>query len=489
MVRASDGKADACCGTTRVRAGRTHDRRRDGAVGLGPGRPHAAAALAGGVPSRGAPLGGDGGGVSGVTPLPTLIESRRHQLFPRLSDAEVERMRRFGAVRRYADSDDAVRGGQDRAGHVRRALGTSRGHATRRARRERARRRAGPGRRSSAEVGQLSGRPALVDAHGGRRRRGAADPAGEPARLLVAEAELGERIMRALILRRVGLIETRRRRPGADRAARIAPTSCACSGFLARNGHPAPGARSREDRDAAALVERYAPTRAELPLGGLSDGIDPRNPTRSELGACTRHVDAIDARRSCLRRRRRRRRAGGSRHRGVRRLRGALRGRDRLRAPSAARPARARGSRTISAFPPASPARRSPAAPIVQAQKFGAEMVIPAEIAGSIASAPDAARRCELQLRTARAVRTRTVVVASGARYRRPDDPESARLRGPRRLVLGLADRGELCASEEVVLVGGGNSAGQAAVFLSGYAAKVWMLVRGAGSRTACRAI
>ena len=174
--------------------------------------------------------------MSGVTPLPTLIESRRHQLFPRLSDAEVERMRRFGAVRRYADRTTLFEAGKTGPGMF--VVRSGRVAVTRRDAHgenvlvvEQ-----GPGE-FLAEVGQLSGRPALVDGTAvGDVETLLIPPAGLRA-LLMAEAELGERIMRALILRRVGLIESGAA-AGADRAGRSAPTSCACEDFSARNGQP-----------------------------------------------------------------------------------------------------------------------------------------------------------------------------------------------------------------------------------------------------------
>ena len=80
-----------------------------------------------------------------------------------------------------------------------------------------------------------------------------------------------------------------------------------------------------------------------------------------------------------------------------------------------------------------------------------------------------------------RRVQTSTVVVATGARYRRPQIPhlEEFEGRGVRYWVSPIEAR--MCRDEEIVLVGGGNSAGQAVVFLAGFARKVWMLVRGSG--------
>jgi thioredoxin reductase (NADPH) len=114
-----------------------------------------------------------------------------------------------------------------------------------------------------------------------------------------------------------------------------------------------------------------------------------------------------------------------------------------------------------------------------QAQKFGARVLIPVEARRLVCSPGEP---MALQLGDERTVRARTVVIASGARYRRPAECGN---------LMALEGRGvwywaspieaKMCAGEEVALVGGGNSAGQAAVFLAAHASKVWMLVRGRG--------
>jgi thioredoxin reductase (NADPH) len=86
-----------------------------------------------------------------------------------------------------------------------------------------------------------------------------------------------------------------------------------------------------------------------------------------------------------------------------------------------------------------------------------------------------------LQLADGRAVRSRAVIIATGARYRRPDCANLKAMEGRGVWYWASPIEAKMCAGEEVVLVGGGNSAGQAAVFLAGHASKVWMLVRGAG--------
>ncbi|MEI9964652.1 MAG: NAD(P)/FAD-dependent oxidoreductase [Caulobacteraceae bacterium] len=113
-----------------------------------------------------------------------------------------------------------------------------------------------------------------------------------------------------------------------------------------------------------------------------------------------------------------------------------------------------------------------------QAQKFGVEMAIPDEVAGF---APDGEGPIRLSLAGGESVAARAVVIASGARYRRPDvagidDFEAASVH-----YWASPLEARLCAGQEVALVGAGNSAGQAVVYLAGHTKKVWMIVRGPG--------
>jgi thioredoxin reductase (NADPH) len=110
----------------------------------------------------------------------------------------------------------------------------------------------------------------------------------------------------------------------------------------------------------------------------------------------------------------------------------------------------------------------------VQAQKFGAKMVIPSEAARlDWTQTPRA-----LELADGRQVKASTIIVATGAHYRRPDIPNLKQFEGRGVWYWASAIEARMCRRAEIALVGGGNSAGQAAVFLSGFAAKVWMLVR-----------
>jgi thioredoxin reductase (NADPH) len=113
-----------------------------------------------------------------------------------------------------------------------------------------------------------------------------------------------------------------------------------------------------------------------------------------------------------------------------------------------------------------------------QAQKFGAEMAIPDEVAALTAPDGRASPHFALQLRDGERVTTRAVVVASGARYRRLAVADLDKFEMSSVHYWATPFEAKLCAQQDVVLVGAGNSAGQAAVYLASQGAKVWMLVR-----------
>jgi thioredoxin reductase (NADPH) len=113
-----------------------------------------------------------------------------------------------------------------------------------------------------------------------------------------------------------------------------------------------------------------------------------------------------------------------------------------------------------------------------QAQKFGAEMAIPDEVAALTAPDGRASPHFVLQLRDGERVTTRAVVVASGARYRRLAVADLDKFEMSSVHYWATPFEAKLCAQQDVVLVGAGNSAGQAAVYLASQGAKVWMLVR-----------
>ena len=154
-----------------------------------------------------------------AAPTQPIMDTRREQMFPTLEPAEIERLRRFGELRSYSAGEALVRVGD--AGHGLTIILSGKVDI---GQYDEAGRRVPimthePGS-FMGELAQLSGRPSLVDAHAQGAVKALIIPPERLRAMLIAEAELGERIMRALILRRVGLIETRGRRPGHRGARR-----------------------------------------------------------------------------------------------------------------------------------------------------------------------------------------------------------------------------------------------------------------------------
>ena len=135
-----------------------------------------------------------------------------------------------------------------------------------------------------AEVGQLSGQPAFVDVHAIDDVEALLIASENMRALMIEEPELGERIMRALILRRVALVEA-----GAGGPILIGPDSSPdvirLQGFLARNAYPHQLLDPAQDREAAELVKQYAPNPADLPLAVCPKGTILKNPSETELHA------------------------------------------------------------------------------------------------------------------------------------------------------------------------------------------------------------
>ena len=400
----------------------------------------------------------------------STIEQRRDQMFPKLRPEEIERLRRFGEVRRYKAGDLLFVTGEPSPGMFVLIAGTvavsSRdglGHVVPIVEE-------GPGQ-FLAEVGQLSGRPALVDA------RATTDVEAlliSPERLrgvIIAEAELGEKIMRALILRRVALIENGAGGPVLIGPA-LNPDMVRLQNFLARNGYPHQVLDPDEDADAKALVERYAPEPSHLPLAVCADGTVLKNPSTTELARCLGMVtcDAPDRTYDVA--------IVGAGPAGLATaVYAASEGLSVIVFDANAFGGQAGASARIEnylGFPTGISGQALTGRAFVQAQKFGAEMAIPVEVTGLDCGVSP----FSLSLANGRSVKAQAVVVAAGARYRRPAIPRLQDFEGRGIWYWASPIEARMCRREEIALVGGGNSAGQAAVFLSGFAAKIFMLVR-----------
>jgi thioredoxin reductase (NADPH) len=400
---------------------------------------------------------------------------RHEQTFPALTPQEIARMRGFGEERKYKHGETLFETGKPGpgmfvllSGHVAITQRDGLGHVTPVIDQ-------GPGQ-FLAEIGQLSGRVALVDGHAEGNVETLLIPPERLRALLVAEADLGERIMRALILRRVNLI-----RGGVGGPVLIGPSHSSgvvrLQGFLTRNGYPHHLLDPAVDTDAAELIARYSPSPADWPLVVAPDGTVLRNPSESELARAMGMVRAIakDKVYDVA--------VVGSGPAGLSTaVYAASEGLTVAVCDTRAFGGQAGASARIEnylGFPTGISGLALTARAFNQAQKFGADIMIPVEAKSLDCSRADGA--FGLTLDDGEVLRARSIVVASGARYRRPEIENLADFEGRGVWYWASPIEARLCAAQEVVLVGGGNSAGQAAVFLSGHVRRVHMVIRGGG--------
>jgi CRP-like cAMP-binding protein len=211
----------------------------------------------------------------------SVIDTRNEHMFPKLSPEEIDRLRRFDEIRHYTSGERLVVTGEISPGMfviISGAVAVRRrdplGYIAPIVER-------GPGD-FIAEVGQLSGQPALVDVYAINEVEAILIPTENLRALLIEEPELGDRIMRALILRRVALIET-----GSGGPVLIGPVSSPdmvrLQGFLARNDYPHQVLDPARDWDAATIIERYAPDAKDLPLAICPNGSVLKNPSEADL--------------------------------------------------------------------------------------------------------------------------------------------------------------------------------------------------------------
>ncbi|HMI10635.1 MAG TPA: FAD-dependent oxidoreductase [Bradyrhizobium sp.] len=400
---------------------------------------------------------------------------RLEQTFPELTAPEIARMRRFGEVRRYKDGETLFETGKPGpgmfvilSGHVAITQRDGFGHVTPVIDQ-------GPGQ-FLAEIGQLSGRVALVDRHAEGDVETLLIPPERLRALLVAEADLGERIMRALILRRVSLIQG-----GVGGPVLIGPTNSSgvvrLQGFLTRNGFPHHLLDPERDHDAAELIARYSPSPSDWPLVVIADGTVLRNPGESELARALGMIGGPAGKKiydAAI--------VGCGPAGLATAVYAASEGLSVVVLDARSFGGQAGASARIEnylGFPTGISGQALAGRAFTQAQKFGADIMIPMAAKSLDCARTDGA--FALALDGGDLVRARSVVVASGARYRRPEIENLDKFEGRGVWYWASPIEARLCAEQEIALVGGGNSAGQAAVFLSGHARKVHMMIRGGG--------
>src|SRR5258705_4713965 len=397
---------------------------------------------------------------------------RREQTFPALTAPEIARMRRFGEVRSYKHGEKLFETGKPGpgmfvilSGHVAITQRDGLGHVMPVIDQ-------GPGQ-FMAELGQLSGRIALVDGTAEGDVETLLIPPARLRALLVAGADLGERIMGALILRRVSLIQS-----GVGGAVLIGPTNSSgvvrVQGFLTRNGIPHHLLDPERDHDAAELIARYSPSPTDWPLAVIADGTVLRNPGESELAralgmiggpAGNKIYDAAIV---------------GCGPAGLATaVYAASEGLSVVLLDARSLGGQAGASARIEnylGFPTGISGQALAGRAFTQAQKFGADIMIPMAAKSLDCARSDGA--FALALDGGDLVRARSVVVASGARYRRPEIENLDKFEGCGVWYWASPIEARLCAEQEIALVGGGKFAGQSAVFLSGHPRQLYPMDR-----------
>ena len=408
----------------------------------------------------------------------SVVETRAHQLFPVLDAAQVDTAKRFasGPARDFAPGEIVydvgdrnvpvwlvIRGSID---VVRRdALNPEVPITT-----------LGAGQ-FSGEVSQLAGGQTLACGRAGAEGCTALPfDAVHVRALVVGSAEIGEIMMRAFILRRVGLIET----GGAGSVLIGAPSMpdlIRLEGFLRRNGHPYTVLDPTTDADARALVERLVVLPEDLPQMLCPDGTVLKRPSDAQAGIClglTPELDPDMIYDVAV--------VGAGPAGLAAAVYAGSEGLSVLVLDQRAFGGQAGASARIEnylGFPTGISGMGLAGRAFNQALKFGVEIAIPLEVAHLDC---DFAKRegdpLRIELTDGRAVKARTIVVASGARYHKPDIENLSKLEGAGVSYWATPVEAKLCAGEEVTLVGGGNSAGQAVVFLAPKVKQLHLVVR-----------
>jgi thioredoxin reductase (NADPH) len=408
-----------------------------------------------------------------VSAQPDIRETRKDQMFPHLTAAQIARLEPHGKRVRTRGGEILARPG-DRHGKllvilsgsveiVRPGLGGDELIVVHT-----------PGQ-FSGEISTLRGNASLVQARVLEAGEVLAIDAGELRAIVQTDSELSELLMRAFILRRVGLIGV----PGGDViliGSRHSAGTLRLQQFLTRNGFPHVNLDVDTDASVQDLLDRFHVSVDDVPVVVCRGENVLKNPSNQEIAACLGMNPEIDQCRvhDLM--------VIGAGPAGLAAaVYGASEGLDVMVIETSAPGGQAGSSSKIEnylGFPTGISGQALAGRALVQAQKFGAEIAI----------ASSALRlRCEkrpyaVETSDRLVIRGRAIIIATGAEYRQlalAEDP--GRFMGNGVYYAATAVEARLCKGEEVIVVGGGNSAGQAAVFLAGGCRHVHLLVRSKG--------
>jgi thioredoxin reductase (NADPH) len=290
--------------------------------------------------------------------------------------------------------------------------------------------------------------------------------------LIQTDAELGEILTLAFILRRVELIAA-----GIGDVVLVGSTHSASTlrikEFLMRNGHPYSYIDLERDTDVQKLLDTFKISASEIPVVICRGQVVLRNPSNQEIADCigfNESVDQTKVRDLVV--------IGAGPSGLAAAVYGASEGLDVLLLETSSPGGQAGASSRIEnylGFPTGISGHELAGRAYVQTQKFGAHMLI-AKATQLCNSKPYV-----IEVENGARIPARTIVIATGAEYRRPPCKNLSRFEGAGVYYGATFVEAQLCGGEEVIVVGGGNSAGQAAVFLAQTAKRVHMLVRSAG--------
>jgi thioredoxin reductase (NADPH) len=325
----------------------------------------------------------------------------------------------------------------------------------------------------TGEVNMLSGRRSLVRARATKPGEVIELNHQQMLGLVQTDSELSDILMRAFILRRVELIAA-----GVGDIVLIGSTYSAgtlrIKEFLMRNGHPYSYIDLERDHDVQNLLDSFQISASEIPVLICRGQLVLRNPGNQQIADCLGFNESIDQTqvRDLV--------VIGAGPSGLAAaVYGASEGLDVMVLETSSPGGQAGSSSRIEnylGFPTGISGQDLAARAYLQAQKFGAHMLV----------AKATRLMCDrkpyvIELENGARISTRTIVIATGAQYRKLPLENLSRFEGAGIYYGATFVEAQLCGAEEVIVVGGGNSAGQAAVFLAQTAKRVHMLVRSTG--------
>jgi thioredoxin reductase (NADPH) len=401
-----------------------------------------------------------------------LRETRREQMFPKLTPAQIDRLNAYGKRVRIRAGEVLAEPG-DRYGRLLIVLSGAIEILL-------------PGIAGETLVtvhsaGDFAGEMSALRGAGGAVRARVREDGEVIAieredlrRLVQGDAELSELFMRAFILRRMGLISAEQGDVILIGSSHSADT-LRLRQFLGRNGFPYVSVDVDRDPDVAALLERFQVGIDEVPVVVCRGEQVLRNPSNQQIAECLRmnpEIDDATVRDLVV--------IGAGPAGLAAAVYGASEGLDVLVLETTAPGGQAGTSSKIEnylGFPTGISGMALAGRAAVQAQKFGADVTVASTVTRLLCHR----RPYRIELASGRVVHARTIVVATGAEYRPIAIENLARFVGAGIYYAATYLEGQICKGEEAIVVGGGNSAGQAAVFLASSCRHVHLLVRSSG--------